>query len=151
MPSEKPFIVHAHGFVDRDEAVAWGCRQNHKPYRAPPRRGPLYAMLPFPLPGVWRVAMQTRYHGNGVLPTQPGTLLTAAFRVVVKEKALLSNGEDDDSRHGLVLKRGMCRYENDLIDESDNENVFFDSGELEARRRQWYMATHHHNSWHLSG
>jgi hypothetical protein len=86
-----------------------------------PRKGDLYAMLPFPIAGTWRVVMQTRYHGNGdVLDEQNrGELLTMSFRVVVKRKPASEAALPVDDGLGL-LKRGICRFEgDDIIDEGN--------------------------------
>ena len=50
-------------------------------FKSEPRFGPrLYAMVPFPIAGDWRLVAQFRYLGNGADP-KGGKMVTAAFEV----------------------------------------------------------------------
>jgi hypothetical protein len=126
IPRDSPFIIHAHGYTSEAEARKLGCRQNHMSYRGPPRFEPVvYAMLPFPLAGTWRIVAQMRY----ILPDNTTeTMLAAAFEVGVGSRTADDEHDDKDRVEG-----GICVYTSALV---ENDPVIAAS-EIARRQRLW--------------
>jgi len=127
IPRDAPFVIHAHGHTSEAEARKYGCRQNHMSYRGPPRFDPVvYALLPFPLAGTWRIVAQMRY----VLPDDDDTetLLTAAFEVGVGARTDADELADKDRLDG-----GICVYTSALVE----DDPVIAASELARRQRLW--------------
>jgi hypothetical protein len=129
MPRDEPFLIHAHGHTSEEMARALGCRQSHTSYSGKPRFGPtLYAMLPFPLAGTWRLVSQMRF----VLPDGSDALLTGAFEIVVDP----ADAADAAAQSKDRVDAGMCVFRDSaLLDDKDDGVI--DAADILERHRLW--------------